>query len=339
MARNWKAYGLYFCSLLILPLFASAGTARATLKPPAQEVGAAPAAEGQTVTTVVSVLGAKDATAPAPIDKGDVSVFSGKTRLSVTGWTPVQNNSQEKAELAILIDNDVASSILGQQLEDLTKFINTLPANISVGVFYGQFGSAVAVAPFSADHQAVSQKLRLSEGRGGDSPSIYFSLEDLVSHWLPDGAPRHEVLMISSGVDPYHPGVQDPYIDSTLDKVQRAGVVVYAIYDGSSRFGASFLGDTSQGKLIQITEETGGQSFMEGTITPISIAGYLNQLAMQLNNQYLLTFTIEPSKNEKGELRSIEVHLEQRDVKVSYPRRVWVPGEKSRLTVRLHVTI
>jgi hypothetical protein len=326
MTRYSKMATLSALGLLILAPFAPAGArglAPKSQEPSGQTAGAETATT--TVTTVVSVVGPKD-TAPPLIDKRDVNVFSGKTRLDVTGWAPAQSVDQGKLQLAILIDNDVRSTILGQQLHDLTNFITSLPPNVMVGVFYGQYGAATVGAPFSADHQAVARALRLSEGRGGDSPSIYLSLADLVSHWQPEGAIRREALVITSGIDALNPGLQDPYFESTLDKVQRAGVEVYSIYDGSSRFGFSFAGETSQSKLVTVSNEAGGQAFMEGTETPISIAGYLSELTSQLKNQYLLTFTIEPSKHAKGELRNIEVRLEQRNLKASYPHAVFVPS-------------
>lgn len=279
------------------------------------------------VTTVVTVLGPNDTVPPPPVDKSEVNVSAGKTHLDVTNWIRAPRSDQGNIQLAILIDNDVRSTILGQQVEDLANFIGNLPRNVQVGLFYGEYGSATVAAPFSGNHKAVAQMVRLSEGKGGDSPNIYQSLADLVSHWQLAGAVRREVVLISSGIDDLYPGLQDPYFDFMLDKVQRAGVVVYTIYDGSSRFGYSFLGDTSQGELIQVAEDTGGESFMQGPITPISIAGYLRDVTAALGNQYLLTFAADGAKQRDGELRYIDVRLEQRNLKVFYPHRVFIPGD------------
>lgn len=280
-----------------------------------------------TVTTVVTVLGPQYTEAPM-IDKREVNVTMGKSRLNVTRWEPARSSSRGQLQLAILIDNDVRSSILGQQLDDLANFINSLGKNTKVGLFYGEHGSATVGSPFSAHHKTVSQALRLSVGRtGGDSPSIYLSLADLVSHWQSAPAERREVLVLSSGNDVLNPGEQDPYFDLTLEKVQRAGVVVHSIYDGSNRYGATFRGDISQGKLVQITTESGGESFFEGNLTPVSISSYLSQLGQILKNQYLLTFAVERSKHPEGDLRDIHVRIEQRDLKVTYPHEVLVPGK------------
>jgi hypothetical protein len=281
------------------------------------------------VSTVVTVLDAKGNPPPARVDKSEVNLSSGKTRLTMTGWKPVQPSD---LQLAILIDNDVRTSILGQQVQDLAKFIATLPQGVMVGLYLGEYGSATPQEPLTTDHNAAVQKLRLSEGKGGDSPSIYQSLENLVTHWPAGPANvRREVLLLSSGIDGlsvnrFDPA-NDPYLGSALDKAQKAGVVVYSIYDGSSRFGGSLVGQGSQGKLIEVSGDTGGDTFMEGTLTPISIAGYLNALDERLASQYVLTFTIEAGKHKNGELREIQVQLEQHDLKPYYAHRVLVPGE------------
>ena len=166
---------------------------------------------------------------------------------------------------------------MGRQLDDLRNFITSLPPDASVGVFYAMNGSAEPAAPFSTDHQAVADKVRLTLGRaGGDSPSIFLSLGDLAKHWQPTAAGRREVLLLSSGNDALDPGSEDPYFDSALHDVQTAGIVVHAIYDGSDRYGLSFRGGISQGKLVQITKQTGGECFFDAAGAPISLSPYLS---------------------------------------------------------------
>jgi hypothetical protein len=277
------------------------------------------------VTTVVTVLGPKF-TAPPPLTKEDIIVFQGKDRLNVTGWTGAQGE-RGALQLAILIDNSV-STTLGSQFNDLRSFIVQQPRNTSVGIFYALNGTVQIASNFDKNHEAVSKKLRLPLGRAaGNSPSIYLSLADLIKHhWPAPPGVRREALVISSGVDLLNPGVQDPYFESTLDTVQRAGVVVHTIYAGGTRFGSSFNGDISQGKLVQLTSESGGQGFFQALSTPISFAPYLSQLDMVLRNQYLLTFEAPRSSKAKGELRPIKITTEQRNAQISAPSEVFIPG-------------
>jgi len=169
--------------------------------------------------------------------------------------------------------------------------------------------------------------VRLTMGReGGESPSIFLSLGDLAKHWQPTAPGRREVLLLSSGNHALDPSSEDPYFDSAVHDAQTAGIVVHAVYDGSDRYGLTFRGGISQGKLAQITAQTGGEGFFDAGGAPISLSPYLNNLKSILANQYLLTFATERSEHDKGELRQIEIRLEPRSVKVLYPKKILVPG-------------
>jgi hypothetical protein len=278
------------------------------------------------VTITVTALGPNYTPAP-PISKEDISVYSGSTRLNVTRWERAHNSVSGNLQLAILIDGDLPTALLGQQLNDLASFIRALPPNTSVGVFYARNGSAYAAAPFGTDHEKAARSLHLTTGRNGDSPSIYLSLADLASHWpTTPSVARREVLLLSSGNDALNPGIQDPYFDSTVTKVQKVGIDVHTIYIAPTRYGLSFRGDISEGKLVQVTDESGGQALFNGISAPVSIQPFLTELTRTLGNQYLLTFTIDRSDKKSGELRPIKVLTEQHNVKISAPRAVLVPG-------------
>lgn len=277
------------------------------------------------ITVTVTILGSNYAPAP-PVPKEDVTVHTGKTLLKVTGWKDAHSGEQGNLQLAILIDDDASTSLLGQQLSDLSNFIEGQPKSASVGVFYARDGSAYTAAPFSADHEETAKSLRLTLGSSGSSPSIYMSLADLASHWPSSQAGRREVLMICNGNDGLYPGFQDPYFESALRTVQKAGVNVHTVYVGVETYAQTLQGDISQDKLVQVTDNTGGQSFFEVLSTPISFAPYLDKLNHVLNNQYLLTFVIDRSKEKKGQFREIQVRTEERNVRVSAPDEVFVPG-------------
>ncbi len=281
------------------------------------------ASSANPITTVVTVMG-PNYTAPPPIAKEDVNVYSGKTRLDVLSWTPAQG-PQAPLQLAILID-DAVSPMLGNQINDLKDFITSQAPDTQVGLFYAEHGSAIPAANFTTDHQAVAQKVRLTLGRrNGESPSIYLSVSDLVKHW-PAGSPRREALVISSGTDILDPHTQDPYFDASVADTQRAGVVIHTIYAGGNRFGQTFHGMISQSNLAQLTNDSGGDAFFEGTGTPVAFSPFLKQLDTVLQNQYLLTFTA-PAGARSGQLRPIQVRTEQHNVKILYPRQVRVPGD------------
>ena len=278
------------------------------------------------VTTVVTVLGPKF-TVPPPITKQDVSVYSGKTRLDVIDWEPAEG---EKAslQLAIVIDNSASQGAVATQLNDLAAFVRMQPRSVAVGVFYAVNGTVQVASRFSTNHDAVAKTLRLPFGpRAGASPSIYVSISELVKHHWPVTGARREILLISSGVDRLERGPQSPYVQAAIEDTQRAGVTVHTIYTGTSlRFAQSLPGQYAQQNLVQITDGSGGEAFFQGLVTPVSFTPYLNQLDMILHNQYFLTFAAAPSGKPKGELRGIQVRVEQHNVELKYPKQVLVPG-------------
>ncbi len=282
-------------------------------------------ASNVSVTTVVTALG-PDYSPPPAITKDDVSVYSGKNKLNLTGWEAAKGG-HAALQVAILIDDAVSPTALGTQFNDLKNFIQEQPSDTEVGIFYAQFGTFTAAANFSTDRDAVAKKLRLPLGRrSGASPSIYLSLSDLAKKW-PGHAPRREVLLLTSGLDRLEPGVQDPYFDTAVNDVQRSGVHVDSIYVGPLRLGLSFFGMIAQGNLGQITTDSGGDGFFQGVSTPVSFKPFLDQLNTILRNQYLATFEARASSKKNGDLRSINIRTEQSKVRLLYPRRVLVPAK------------
>ena len=128
------------------------------------------------VTTVVTVLG-PNFTAPPALGKTDVIVRVKDHREDVIGWDSAQGE-KSALELAIVID-DLTN--IGNQMDDLRKFIHSQSKATSVGLFYANNGVTQAVAPFSTDHDEVASKVRITLGQAGASTSIYLSLMDVMS--------------------------------------------------------------------------------------------------------------------------------------------------------------
>jgi hypothetical protein len=290
-----------------------------------------PSARGQQsastvqVTTVVTVLG-PNFLPPPEITKQDVNVYSGKERQDVLSWEHAAGQ-HAGLQLAILIDDDDSPTALGQHFNEIKKFINAQPNTTQVALFYAMSGSAKAAADFSADHAGVAQKLRLPLGRmAGTSPSIYLSLEDLIKHW-PRNNMRHEVLMIASGIDRLHPELESPYVDDAVEAVLKSSVLVHTIYTGGFRLAESpFLQNVAWQNLIRVSGDSGGEQFFQGFQTPVDFTPIFAQLDAVLNHQYLLTFATPRSRKKNGELRRIDIVVEQHNVKVSHAAQVFVPG-------------
>ncbi len=298
----------------------------------ATTLGTLPAyAQGQNnskipLTTIVTVLGPKF-TAPPPLSKQDILVYSNKTRLDVINWVPAQGE-RAPLQLAIVIDNSANQLGVGTQLQDIAGFISLQSKSTAVGVFYAMNGTVQTACDFTVDHKAAAKALRLTFGpRAGDSPSVYLSVSDLVRNRWPLTGKRREILLISSGIDRMDRGPQSPYVQAAIEDAQKTGVIVHAIYTDGVRFGMSLRGQFAQDNLVMLTDQSGGYNFFEGVSTPVSFSPFLKQLDMVLHNQFLLTFAIAPSEKAKGELKPIEIRTEQRKVELKYPKQVVVPGQ------------
>jgi hypothetical protein len=276
------------------------------------------------ITTIVTVLGPK-ATVPPPVGRRDVSVMVGKDRVPVTGWVAAQGERAGALQLAILIDDSASTTAVGSQFREIKAFVQSQPRTTAVGVFYGTNGTVETALNFSPNHDAVAKALHLPLGRGGSSPSIYLSLSSLVSRWPATGG-RREVLLIGTGFDALQPGFTDSYLDKAIHDVQRAGIMVHTLYSGSGRGGATLRGDIGPNNLAQLSQNSGGEVLYNGIVAAVSYAPFLQQLDMVLHNQFLATYTAGRSSGKKGDFRELKIQTEQKDVHLTYPKGVYVPG-------------
>lgn len=276
------------------------------------------------VTAVVTVLGPKY-TAPPAVGKNDVSVYQSRDKRTVTSWVPAQGD-KAALQLAILID-DSDNTSLGSQLGDLSRFIKSLPPSTSVGIFYASNGTVQVASDFSTDHDAVAKKLRMPIGDVGAYSSIYLSLMDFMKRW-PVSSARREIFVIADGIDRFRGDPFSPDVDSTIRRAQMSGIMIHTIYASGVGYASRnfFRVNYGQSNLARMADGTGGEAFFQGTETPISFAPFLANLETVLKNQYWLTFTMNRSKKAKGDLQQFRVRTELKNVEISAPESVFVPG-------------
>jgi hypothetical protein len=240
----------------------------------------------------------------ATIQRDDITVEIDKKPARVLSWTPLRG---APLQLYIVID-DAESTDLSLQYPDLKNFINAQPASTQIGLAYLRYGSAELVQQLTSDHASVANALRMPLEQVGIDASPYIAIEDLIKKWTPGDA-RREVLLISSGIDPYYltPDLADPYLVQALDAAERGGVVVSTVYfPNAGHFGHSFFRATwGQNYLSMLSERTGGEFYWQGATAPVSIQPFLNQFAEWLNNQYMLS--VQADYSGKPELKPIKV--------------------------------
>ena len=284
-------------------------------------------ASNDLVRVTVTVEGSKENPNPE-VTAEDLVVYQEKDRRPVVEWAPAKGD-QAALEFAILIDDSLNVTDIGLQLNDLTAFIRSMPPTAQVAVAYGSNGNAQILQNFTTDHEAAAKALRLPFGAPNIS-SIFFAVSDLLSRW-PQSSARHEVLVVSNGIDVFY-GVADssptlsPSLQQAIDQAQRAGVTIYTIYaSGFGRRGRDFfLVSNGQGCLSRLADETGGGAYFQGLQTPIAFQPYLQDISRLLGEQYLLRFKAQLGK--KGELQRLRLKTEQKGVDLIAPERVYIPA-------------
>lgn len=285
---------------------------------------AQPAAQSSDlVRVVVTAVGKKEA--PPPIDASSVVVFQEKERRPVVAWVPLEGGAT--MNLALVIDDSLGPGF-GIQLDRLADFVRGLPANVRVGLAYARNGTAPLAQDFTADHEAAAKALRLPLGGAGAFGSPYLSLLDLFKRWPPGDDPG-QVLFLSHGIDVFR-GIADsaagvnPDLQRAIEQALRRGIVVHTLYaSGAARLHRNFfLVSNGQGCLARLAAETGGEAFFQGFDTPVSFKPFLEQLAQEFGQQYLLTFRAQPGK--KAGYQRLRVDAEVPGVELVAPARVYI---------------
>ncbi len=238
----------------------------------------------------------------------------------ITAVTPL---APKNAQIAILIDDGLRGSF-SLQLNEIKSFLTELPQGTQTLVGYMQNGT-IRTKGFSTNHEEVASDLRIPLSMPNASASPYFSLSDFVKNWPSNQPGPRIVLLITNGVDPYNgrPSVMNqdsPYVQAAQDDAQRAGVAVYSIYypDAGMR-GGSFSG---QNYLSQLAEATGGQTFYQGSIPPVSFKPYLEQFRKAIFESYTVSFRASATKEKRDTLTAIKITTSQPGVKVIAPEAV-----------------
>lgn len=304
-------------SVLLLTGICGTGASRANAQAPNRTEITPPA------YTVITAKW-KGSTKPPFISDSDLNVRVQNKPAKVDGWLPLQGENAD-TQLVFLID-DSARSKFALQIPSLKKFIMDLPSTTEVAVAYMGNGSARMSQTLTSDHALAAKSLRLTNGIPAISGSPYFVLSSLTKKW-PSQQKTHRrvVFMVTNGEDPYYTtsDLQDPYVDSAIADSQRAHVLVYSIYFRNRGAGGSNDLSTLYGQsyLLRVSTETGGASYTEAMISPVSFDPFLKQFKQSLESQYLLTV----DTNGSG-LKRLQVKTNRPSVKLAVPSRIDLGG-------------
>lgn len=286
-----------------------------------------------TVPVTMTVTASVPANKRMPeITRDDVTVKLGKNQLEAIDWAPART-ARAGLELFILID-DAAHQRLGQQYDDLRAFINAQPSATSIGIGYMSNGTVWIAQDLTKDRALAVNALRMPLGVTSGVASPYLSVTNLMKNW-PLGDNRREVILLTDGIGRrhFHFGWMrayqiDPDADTAAAVAQKTGTNIFSIYSpGAAHSRRGYWASTNgQMNLSRLSERTGGASFYLGTHFPVSIAPYLSQVQSMLDNQYILSFSIEPGK--KSGFEPVKLSTEVAGVDLAAHDAVWVTGGK-----------
>jgi hypothetical protein len=277
---------------------------------------------GTTPVSMTISVEAKHGKEIPPITIENVKVFQGSTPDRVTEITPLQGKDAG-LQLYILVD-DSAEATLALQFQDIRNFIKAQPPETQMAIGYLEYGTVKEAQGFTTDRDGLAKALRLPLGMNNGGPSPYLSVSDLIKHW-PAYSGRREIMMFTEGVDELQEGAVNSYLDAAVEDAQKAGVQVYAVYTANS----GHMGHTywriywGQYDLSRMADETGGELYWQGFMTPVSFQPYLQEFADRLTHQYRITFLAHGRK--KGGLERVSFETDAKGVQIVGASDVYVP--------------
>ena len=291
----------------------------------------APASEGVPVRITVTAVSREKGQEPPALSKSDFLIYQGRDRRPILDAVR-QTGTANKLDLYILVD-DASDSNVTLNYPDVKSFVSELPSTARVGVAYARNGTITVAQDLSDNPDAAMKTLRIPIGRSGAAGGIYFSLADMAKRLPPDPERRRVILLLSSGIDLFRgyrdsaPGL-NPDLNTAINQLSRSGITVYSIYvsPASHFLGNLFLINNGQSCLSRLADETGGEAYFQGTMTPISMKPFLSEMLQHLNNQYLVTFGARPGK--KSGYAGIRVTTELSGVDVTGPDQVYISVPK-----------
>jgi hypothetical protein len=244
----------------------------------------------------------------------DTATIKLEVNQKVTPLTSLTAIKPSGVQIALLIDDGLSRSA-GVQLSDLRNFATSLPPQIELLVGYMSNGRVIVATPFTTEHAAAAEAIRLPSGMAGQSASPYFCLSDFVKRW-PEGqggpAKARFVMMLTNGVDPYNGSTRmdnqnSPYVEAAVSDAQRAGVAVYSIYYRDAGFRGESGSMSGQGYLQQVAEGTGGDAYYEGSGNPVSLSPFLKQFVHAISETYVATFNADAGSGGREHLVRLKV--------------------------------
>ena len=305
--------------LFLLVIFALSGLSSHTYaQPPEQKQ------KVRTVTIPISIFTKKElkeSQAEEYVQADRLIVKEDKDEQQILS---IRSVTSSPLSIALVIQEDLASSF-NLQITDIKDFIRNLPQGTRVMVAYARSGTIDVRQRFTEDLSRAANALRIVSGNSALAPrSPYDSISEVVKRF--EGAPagRRAILLFSDGLDT-NQGVdlasilQSFDLDQAILKAQRKSVAVYSFYAPTviTDKGDSSVVLASQGALQKLSDETGGRSFFQGSIAPVTYLPFFKEMVLSLSRQFSLTYL---STHMKKGYYQVDVMSTNPEVKIDHPK-------------------
>jgi hypothetical protein len=192
-------------------------------------------------------------------------------------------------------------------------------------VAYTRAGATQMRQRFTDDRELAAKSLRIVSSTAALAPrSPYDGVQEVLNRFDAVPAGRRAILLFSDGVDTtgglsLASITQSFELDQTIKKAQRKSVAVYSIYSPTifTRNANSTLVNAGQSGLQKLSDETGGRSFYQGSIAPVSFIPFLRDFDILLGRQFALTYL---STHMKRGYHRLDVMSTNPEVKIEHPK-------------------
>jgi len=254
---------------------------------------------------------------PPALKAADIAI----TDATITDWVPFEGGNN--LELFIVID-DSADYDFAVRLQELKRFVTSQPASAAIGVAYIHDGELRIVENPTTDHQLAVRDLRSPSG--SKTANSYCALSELIQGWKTKSL-RREVVIVTAGVDESATGgAVCVDAETATHDAERAGVVVYALYNPPSDYVSKDWSNVDAGivNLASVSYDTGGEAYFVGHTPTLSIEPFLADITEHLAHQYLVKFRVTPMPDSA--FQTLFVTSATPDRELMKPERIWVPA-------------
>jgi len=242
----------------------------------------------------------------------------GEIQREISRRTPIDS----PMTLAILFQDDLVSSV-SVETRNMANFIRNEPGGSRVMVTYIRQGSLEVRRKFTNELDKAAQSVRVPQGTAGAGAyNPYVEIIEGLRRFDSQPLGRRAMIVISDGIDISRgldsstPG-QSVDLQRAITEAQRRSVAIYSIFAPSAAPTQQALSLNGQSCLQQLSDETGGRAFFQGTSgAPVSFDPFLKEIDSLMSKQIALTYL--STHTNKG-FHKLDIKPLERDVEIRHP--------------------